>query len=202
MNVLDKLNLKADSPRYTLRGKRPRKNRKWECTDATSCFNFTPLLHKIREDIKKEFKSISIEEKVAKTEESLKSFSINNQVFEYLKQPATLGGVRWYILCPKCKRPVLKLYLPTTADREPFYFCRSCHSLKPSSLIYEHNNRYQSITRPLKRMDLIRRKLLKKNIDMNEAKNLLEEYEQLEKMLYDTPEYKLWIFKKEHSKNT
>lgn len=40
------------------------------------------------------------------------------------------GGVRWWFLCPKCKRRVSRLHLPSHAY---YFFCRHCHDLSYES---------------------------------------------------------------------
>jgi hypothetical protein len=138
-----------------------------------------------------------------KIKESLKLFSINNQYFEYGAIPNTLGGLRWFILCPKCGKKSLKLFLPKLEDREPLYLCKDCHKLKPNSMLLFNNKKYAHITRPLSRMEKIKKQLLrKKNMNPEELDKLFKEYDRIEQRLITSPEYRLWMFKKEHGRNT
>lgn len=180
------------------RRKRQRK-RKWEATEAAISFNFSALVRKIKNDILRENRGIPRDVLSEKIYENLKEFTLNEQTFEYTSVgKLSYGGARWYILCPKCKKPSNKLYLPKLPDREQLYLCQKCHMLKPSSLLYEGNKKYQIFTKPLKQLEKIRKKLLKRGITMTEAKQLLEEHEQIEKQLSNTPEYRLWKFHQEH----
>ena len=174
--------------------------RKWGATENSISFNFNNLLKKIKKHIKEfdpEATSDQINEEIGK---SLKGFTINEQTFEYATSPNTLGGVRWFVLCPKCGKKCLKLYLPKIKDREPKYLCKGCHKLKPSSILLGQTKKYKNITRPLKRLEQIKKKLLRRNISIKEGEELLEEYDRIEKKLMNSPEYRLWMFKKEHGR--
>ena len=131
---------------------------------------------------------------------SLKKFTLNNQIFEYSFRKNHLGGYRWYVLCPKCKATCLKLYLPNKfKDREQLYLCKDCHDLKNSSSLLGATNRYKKVVRPLKRLEAIKTALLKRNIQAGTAKDLLLEYEMIERELNASPEYRLWKFQRDHS---
>lgn len=176
--------------------------RKWAATESSISFNFGNLLKKVKKHINEQFPNDTQEQILVRISESLKTFSINDQVFEYVYRaiPKTYGGVRWYVLCPKCKKHVLKLFLPRLRDREPLYLCKYCHKLKPSSLILGTSKRYKSVTRPLNRLEQIKKKLLHKKLKIEEAEALLKEYERIEQKLAESPEYKLWLFKNEHGR--
>lgn len=178
----------------------PTDKRKWEATESTISFNFCDLVKKVKTHLKKTYPENTPDEINAKIGKSIECFSINEQHFKYTASPNHLGGVRWYVLCPKCGKKSLKLYLPKNKDREPLYLCKSCHKLKPSSMLLGNRKKYKTITRPLKRMELIKKKLLRRRLTPKEAEALLEEYSALEKVLSGSPEYKLWKFKKEHGK--
>lgn len=183
--------------------KLPQDKRKWIAIESTIAFNFDNLHRKIRNHLKKQYPEITIEELHSKMGESLKSFSINNQIFEYLPVPNTLGGTRWYILCPKCKHRSVKLFLPKEEkDREPLYLCKHCHKLKPISMLLYNNKRYKHITKPMVQLEKIKNKLLKrKKLGTEEVEQLFLEYDKIESTIVNSPEYRLWMFKKEHGKS-
>jgi len=174
--------------------------RKWIATESAVSFNFSKLVKKIKNHIKKVLPKASPEEVSEKIGENLKIFTINNQYFEYSNIPNELGGVRWFVLCPRCKKNSLKLFLPKVIDRDQLYLCKACHKLKPYSMLLGNRKKYKEITRPLKRLEYIKKKLLKKNLSIDEAENLMEEYEEIEKKLGNSKEYRLWKFKREHGK--
>jgi hypothetical protein len=175
--------------------------RKYLATESTVSFNFIVLVKKIKEHLKELFPFASANEISDRIGISLKDFTINNQTFEYTSIPNGFGGARWYVICPKCGKRSSKLFLPKTRDREPLYLCQICHKLKPSSLLLGNQKKYQEITKPLKKLERIKKKLLKKTLSTKVAGELLDEYTELERKLAGTPEYKLWKFKKEHSKD-
>jgi len=174
--------------------------RRWIANESAVSFNFNKLVKKIKGHIKKRFPEASPQEITEKIGENLKIFTINNQFFEYSNIPNELGGVRWFVLCPQCKKKSLKLFLPKAIDREQLYLCKTCHKLKPSSMLLGNRKKYKEITRPLKRLEYIKKKLLKKSLSIDEAEKLMEEYEEIEKKLGNSKEYRLWKFKKEHGK--
>jgi hypothetical protein len=175
--------------------------RRWAATEATISFDFNNLVDKVKKHIKAHFSDSSPEEITQRIGINLKVFTINEQLFEYTSIPNKLGGVRWFVLCPKCGRKSQKLYLPKLSNREPLYLCRWCHKLKPSSLLFGNQKKYTEVARPLKRLERIKKRLLKKKLRTKEVAELLEEYDEIEKKLVDSPEYRLWKFKKEHGKD-
>ncbi len=175
--------------------------RKWAAIESTVCFTFNNLLKKVKTFLKKQYPHASVDMINYQLKESLKLFSINNQFFEYDAIPNTLGGLRWFILCPKCGKKSLKLFLPKLDDREPLYLCKDCHKLKPNSMLLCNNKKYAHITRPLSRMEKIKKQLLrKKNMNPEELEKLFKEYDRIEQRLITSPEYRLWMFKKEHGR--
>jgi hypothetical protein len=132
---------------------------------------------------------------------NLEIFTLNGQTFQYTSIPNKLGGVRWFVLCPKCGQRSLKLYFPKGLDREQLYLCKNCHMLKPSSLLLGNQKKYRNVAKPLKRLEQIKKKLLRKKLKAKEAEELLEEYDKIEKKLADSPEYRLWVFKREHGRS-
>jgi hypothetical protein len=136
----------------------------------------------------------------AMIQRSLKKFNLNGQTFEYSCRKNHLGGYRWYVLCPQCKKVCLKLYLPNKyKDKEQIYQCKKCHGLKNSSSLLGATKRYKKVIKPLKRLEAIKAILLKRGVRSEKAKNLLLEYEQIERELDSSPEYRLWKFQREHA---
>lgn len=180
--------------------KNPLDTRKWNATESTINFNFSNLVKKIKKHLTEQFPGLTPEQASYKTKESLKSFTLNNQFFHYESIPNTLGGVRWFVLCPKCKKRSLKLYLPKAKDRESLYLCKDCHKLKPSSMLLGGRSKYKHITRPLKRIEQIKKKLLNKKTNIEEVDKLFKELDKIEKKLSESAEYRLWKFKKEHKR--
>lgn len=175
-----------------------RDTRKWAAIESTICFTFNNLRKKLKQYLKKQYPKDSTEMINHKIKESLKLFSINNQVFEYDAIPNTLGGLRWFVLCPKCGRMSLKLFLPKLEDREPLYLCKDCHKLKPSSMLLCNSKKYAHITKPIARMEKIKKLLLKrKNMAPEDVESLFREYDKIEQRLVTSPEYRLWMFKKD-----
>jgi hypothetical protein len=173
-------------------------SRKWLATESAICFNFCSLVKKIKTHVKKASPRGTPEEVDIKVTLNLEVFTLNNQKFKYESFPNGLGGLRWYILCPKCGKKSLKLFLSKAPDREPLYLCKECHRLKPRSLIYCNRDKYIKIERPLSKLERIKKKLLKRGLDPKEANSLLAEYESIEKKLIESREYKIYKFKKEH----
>jgi hypothetical protein len=191
--------------------------------ESTTSFCFSELCKRIKKEVKESYKNLSdhhiediypeITPEQLKNRDQvpaqilqmlmlrrLKKFSINEQTFEYTSRKNNLGGFRWYVLCPKCGIPNLKLYLPNRyKDKTQLYLCKRCHDLKNSSSLQGATNRYKKVLRPLKRLEAIKINLLKKNISSDKAKPLLAEYEQIERELLASPEYKLYKFQNEHN---
>lgn len=167
--------------------------------ESTTCFNFVNLVNKVKNSLKKKWldsQKGSFEDLMYK---SLRTFELNGQKFDYIHINCHLGGVRWYVKCPKCSKPSFKLYLPSNhKDREQRYFCKYCHRLKNASLLLGASKRYRKVVKPLKQLERIRAQLLKKTITPERAKPLLEEYKRIETELAASPEYRLWVFQKEH----
>jgi hypothetical protein len=175
--------------------------RRWASTEATISFDFNNLVEKVKKHIKDNFPELSSEEIIQRIGHNLQVFTINNQKFEYTNIPNKLGGVRWFVLCPKCGKKSQKLFLPKNRDREPLYLCRWCHKLKPSSLLLGKQKRYTEVAKPLKRLEYIKKRLLNKRLRTKEVEELLEEFACIEKKLADSPEYRLWKFKKEYGRD-
>jgi hypothetical protein len=174
-------------------------NRRYGSIEATTCLNFINLARKVKKNLQKKFSNIKGKDFDQLMCRSLKTFRINEQEFDYICTNNHLGGVRWYIKCPKCGRPALKLYLPQELkDREPKYLCKYCHKLKNASLLMGASKRYKKVVKPLKQLEKLRAQLLSKNITPEKAAPILAEYERIEKELAASPEYRLYKFQKEH----
>ena len=61
------------------------------------------------------------------------------------------------------------------------------------------NNMYQKVTRPLKRLKEIEDKIAHGHLKTDKVQDLLNEYESLEKQLKESPEFRLYSFKKKHN---
>ena len=174
-------------------------NSKYVTLESTDCLNFSPIINRLKKDIKKKLPGITEEAFLIKMKASLKSFTLNGQTFEYYARPNHLGGVRWYIHCPKCGRKCLKLYLPSQNKQcEQKYFCKDCHNLKNASSLFGSSKKYQEVIKPLKRLHKIKSMLLKKTITTEKAQPLMEEYKRIERELLSSPVYNLYKFQKEH----
>lgn len=173
--------------------------RKWVSVESTTCFNFENLLTKIKKNLKDRLEGKNVFDFYKLVEDSLKTFNLNGQTFEYKRKANNFGGYRWFIICPKCKKPSLKLFLPSRhADREQRYLCKICHKLKNSSLLLGNTKKYKKVIKPLKKLEKLRAQLLKRGLTPERAKPILDEYEQIEKELASSPEYRLYKFQKEY----
>lgn len=167
--------------------------------EKTTSFSFLTLIKKVKAQIKKKNPDFSVEQVHEKIGEELKEFTLNEQRFEYEKIRNHLGGYRWYVICPRCGNSAQKLYLPSNhPNREQRYLCMNCHRLKNASSLYGATNKYKKVFKPLKRMDKIKTLLLKRGITTERARELLDEYERLERELKVSPEYRLWEFRKKN----
>ena len=176
------------------------RKRKWEAQETCVCFNFTNLLRNVRSEVQTRIdRGKEAERYREEIHSGLRAYEINNQQFTFSTIPNKLGGVRWFVHCPKCNCRTMRLYLPTKfPDREQQYLCSRCHHLMQTSLLKGKSKNYKTIIRPLKRMQKLKDILMNGRHTPAQAHPILEEYERLEKDLKDTPEYRLWKFKVEH----
>jgi hypothetical protein len=176
----------------------PRDNRKWLPLESAAVLNFNNLITKVKKNLMTRYPDIKGEDFIELIHKSLDTFKINDQSFEF--SPIMNGyGIIWYALCPRCKRTSTKLYLPLKArDRENLYLCRSCHKLKHASLLLAKSKRYTKVIKPLKQLEKLRAQLLKRTNSNEKTRELLDQYEMLERELAASPEYRLWKFQKEH----
>lgn len=163
------------------------------------CIN--PLQKAIKKLINRDYPDIIPEEIYEHTFEELKKFTVNDQYFEYEAFSNYLGGHRWFFHCPKCKRKANKLFLPPagTKGREQKYLCKYCHRLKNQSALQGQNNMYKKVTKPLKRIKEIENKISRGHLKSEKVQELLDEYETIEKELKNSPEFRLYTFKKKHN---
>jgi hypothetical protein len=174
-------------------------NSKYVTLESSDCLDFSPIINRLKKEIRKKFPLDSDEQFIVRMVGSLKSFTINGQIFEYAHNPNHLGGFRWYIHCPKCGRKCLKLYMPPQKKGcEQKYFCKYCHNLKNASSLFGSSRKYQEVFKPLKRLRKLRSMLLKKTITTERAQPLIEEYKRIERELMNSPVYNLYKFQKEH----
>lgn len=165
------------------------------------CFNFETLFANVRKEVGRKIgENCDPESRNQEIINNLNAFSLNGQKFTYQITKVGWGGVRPYVLCPRCGKQKIKLYLPDKYDdREQRYLCRTCHRLKTLSEMNGKSPKYKNIIRPLKRMQVLKDMLLKKSrMDPEQATKLLDEYELLEKSLKNSPDYRLWRFNLEH----
>ena len=168
---------------------------------AESCIvlSINNLQKAIRITLNRDFPGADDQTIYEKTERELQKFSANDQFFSYKALKNHLGGYRWFFLCPKCGHQVTKLFLPPVGakKREHTYQCKSCHRLKNQSSVM--GQVYRNVTKPLKRMREIEDKLARGYIRKELVDGLLNEYETLEKELKDSPDYRLYAFKRKHN---
>ena len=168
---------------------------KYESTESAKCFSFSNLVNKVKKELKEKRPDIDDESFFDLMNRSLNTFKLNEQVFEYEHQKNHLGGFRWYIKCPKCGTKSLKLYLPENLeDREQIYACKKCHKLKNTSALMGATNKYQKVVKPLKKLEALKKQLLKKSMKPEKAQSLIDEYERIERSLESSPEYRHWKF--------
>ena len=165
---------------------------------SSVCVN--TLQSTIKRLIKRDYPDSTEEETYAYMQAELNKFNIEGQHFEYLALKNYLGGHRWFFLCPKCKQKANKLFLPPLGcKKEHVYACKACHKLKNQSAVMSQNSMYKVVTRPLKRMREIEDRIARGHMKSEVTQELLTEYETLEKQLKDSPEFRLFSFKKKHN---
>jgi hypothetical protein len=149
--------------------------------------------------IKRDCPEITPEGLYEKVSAELHAFSVNNQTFKYEAIKNKLGGHRWFFICPKCKQRASKLFLPPIGNSsyESKYLCKHCHKIKNQSAVMGQNRIYQNVTKPLKRLREIEKKLENGYLGTEKIKGLLDEYEEIEGGMKDSPEYRLYLFKKQ-----
>lgn len=157
---------------------------KYSSIETADCLDMNRLVGAIKEGILKNVtagKELTADDVRKLILLNLSKFSIDDQNFEFTSIPNRLGGSRWMVKCPKCSKRVVKLYLPTTEDKEKKYFCKDCHLLRPPSALYGPTRRYREMIRPLRRMERIKEILNSNNLSELKTKELLDEYDDLDK---------------------
>lgn len=162
--------------------------------------NINTLQKTIKRNINRDYPESTQQEIYDLTFAELNKFHANDQNFKYEAIENYLGGFRWFFLCPKCDRRCTKLFLPPvelTIKVQKFY-CKYCHKLKNQSALQGQNNMYRKVTKPLKRMKEIEKKIARGHLTADKVQELLNEYELIEKELRRSPEYRLYKFKMTH----
>jgi superfamily II helicase len=165
-----------------------------QCSVITS----NTLQKNIRKDINKKWPQATRDEIFNRTQEELDKFTVHDQKFKFMWVPNQFGGFRWFFLCERCNGKALKLFLPPKEayEYEHKYFCKRCHKLKNESLIRCNNGLYKHVLRPLYRMKAIEKKLEVGHLRPEKTRELLDEYEAIENEMKQSPEYRLYVFKK------
>jgi hypothetical protein len=156
-------------------------------------------MKKVKEELKSIHKYATPDEIKDLIYKNLKTFKLNNQVFDYFCQDNYLGGQRWFVKCPKCGSNCFRLYLPqANSGREQRYLCRVCHRLKNVSALMGATSKYTKVVKPLKNLEKIKKALLKRGITPEKAAPLLDAYDKIEKQLETSAEYRLWKFQQRY----
>ncbi len=172
---------------------------KYVSCESTTSFSFFNLVRRVKNELKKKSPDLESEEFLNTMMQSLRTFTINGQTFDYTYVRNHLGGVRWYVLCPKCTKQCLKLFLPSKyEDRDQLYLCKNCHNLKNVSLLLGATKRYKKVVKPLKQLESLKKQLMRRNLSPEKAQPMLDEYDRIETELAASPEYRLYKFQKEH----
>lgn len=168
------------------------------CVEHCRSISCSTLQTSIRKLINKNYPGSPKEDIFNLTQEELRKFDINGQTFVFTHVENQLGGYRWFFLCGRCNRKVNKLFLPPkeAVALEQKYFCKKCHRLKNESVLRANNKLYKTVLRPLKLLRDIEKKLEIGHLRAEKVKELLDEYDVLEKSMRDSPEYRLYVFKK------
>lgn len=175
------------------------KPKSYQLIDTCVCFNFGTLFKNINNDLRNKRTDLWGDGYVSAFIQELNKFSLNGQTFEYISAPVGLGGLNFYVLCPKCKHKKKKLYLPNKySDREQLYLCSICHRLKNYSNMNYKTKKYQKVIKPLKKLEAIKRHLLKGTLSSEKSAELIKKYEEIENSLKNSPEYRIWLFNAKH----
>jgi len=163
----------------------------YSSTETAKHIDVNRLTSKIKEAIKKKAKERGINPSPADIAEAVgikvKEFSYEGQSFSFSQTPNKFGGYRWFIICPKCNTPVLKVYKP---EKEEFFWCRKCHNLRAPSALYGPTKQYKEIVKPLLRMERIKEKLANKKLSSEKEKALIDEYEEIQENLKKSSLYR------------
>lgn len=160
-------------------------------------------------DLQRAIKNVIAREKIEFTEDDtaddfmareFSKYTINGQTFKYTPISSFLGGHRWFFLCPHCDKKAFKLFLPPikAVTRERKYLCKACHKLKNESALVGANQLYKAVMRPLKRLKEIEDRIARGHMKAERVQALLDEHELIEGRLKESPEYRLYAFKRKH----
>lgn len=158
-------------------------------TDA-HCLDVNRLVSQIKQALLKRSPKLNPDETRVEVGTNLNVFRVDGQSFEFTSIPNKLGGLRWMVLCPKCKKRVIRLYLPEEEGKEKKYYCKECHELRPPSALYGPTRRYKEMVRPLRQMEKIKQTLSSKKMSETKTKALLDKYELLESQVKGSTFYR------------
>lgn len=163
-----------------------------------SSINAGNLQKKIRKIIDRDYPDSTEQEIFDLTSRELDKFNVNGQFFKYTSIPNRFGGFRWFFQCPKCSERASKLFLPPLASGlVQEYRCKKCHNLRNQSLVMSQDRMYRKVIKPLKKIKKIEERLNRGYIPEDKITELLNEYDKLKGTLRSTPEYRLYMFRKE-----
>jgi len=177
--------------------------RMYSSVDSAHCLKVQNLIQRLKEYLIDNDDSIPRDPKdrknnspeanslINKIGEELENFEIDGQKFTFSNNPNKLGGVRWYVQCPKCGKTSLKLYKPVKeGNKDQKYYCKSCHMLKSPSALHGPTKVYREVLRPLKRLEKIRQELDKKYLTEDKKRSLLDEHDKIRAELSKSTEYR------------
>jgi len=163
---------------------------KYSSIEEAHTLDVNKLVAQIKEAILKKYSHLDVDQVREEIGKNLGVFRMSGQSFQFTSIPNKLGGQRWMVLCPKCQKRVIKLYLPEGEDKEDKYFCKDCHHLRPPSALYGPTRRYKEMVRPMRQMDKIKQSLSSKNLSESKTKELLDKYDSLEKQVRESTFYR------------
>lgn len=170
-------------------------------TEASESFLVNELSKKVKDHLLKSGMASKSDTKglLDKMKSVMESVETSGQKFQFTYVSNHLGGARWFVTCPKCGAPCVKLYKPDIASgREPRFLCAKCHGMKSPSALLGPTAKYKDIIKPLKRMTKIRETLrTSKKISDEEARELMREHEELRAAMLDSAIYQRMKFQLE-----
>jgi len=173
--------------------------RKFVAAESATSFDFSTLVNRVKKGLLNKYPDLSGESLKDLMFKNLREFKLNDQHFDFETKPTPLSGIRFFVKCPKCGVPSLKLYLPSSfPDREKLYLCKECHRLKNACRMISRTPLYSKVIKPLRRLERLNELLMEKNLTPEKAQPLLDEYKKIERELAESPEYRLFKFRKEH----
>lgn len=172
--------------------------RKLAATESTTSFDFKTFIVRVKRSLQKKYANLTCESMNDLIYKNLRDFRLNGQQFDYEKKPKDFGGNEFVVKCPKCGKNCTNLYLPNLPDRESLYLCLNCHRLKSYGKIIAGSKLYNKVIKPLRKLEKLNKILLEKNLTPEQAQPYLDEYRIIEKALAESPEYRLYKFRKEH----